>query len=85
MMRFRKASVVPEAFTREAYQEYLASPIWRRIRQLALKRDWYRCRRCNATATEVHHLRYPRKWGWEELDSLISCCRDCHQAIHGSD
>jgi 5-methylcytosine-specific restriction endonuclease McrA len=82
MMRFRKASEVPEAFTPEAYTEYLTSAIWRRIRQAAMERDWYCCRRCGDDATEVHHLWYPRKWGWEELDSLISLCSAHHRAIH---
>jgi 5-methylcytosine-specific restriction endonuclease McrA len=65
------------------YHEYHKSEAWQRKRYLVLKRDNYRCVRCGANATQVHHLKYA-KWniGKEPIDWLVSLCNECHKKEH---
>jgi len=65
-----------------SYQDYLDSDVWKAIRWEALARDHGRCRDCGVEAREVHHIEYPRVFGREALDDLISLCRACHQRRH---
>jgi len=63
------------------YQEYLESPLWKRIRERVLRRDRYRCRSCGVKATEVHHERYtPAVMRGHDDSPLLSLCRQCHEA-----
>lgn len=61
---------------------------WATAREAALDRDKGRCRRCPATATDVHHRR-PKQMGGTKnqeiafgLDNLVALCRECHSHIH---
>ena len=60
------------------YEDYIASPAWRRLRQEAVDRD-RTCRLCDAppeeARLEVHHRRYPPRGEWhlDCLDALQSC------------
>jgi hypothetical protein len=49
-------------FPYRTYAEYLQHPRFRAVRLEAMRRAHWRCQRCGARATEVHHLRYP-PWG----------------------
>jgi rRNA maturation protein Nop10 len=66
----------------KSYQAYLASPLWRSVREqvYALKGD--RCTICGSPATELHHNRYHRKdlLGLT-LDNIHPLCRECHEEI----
>ena len=66
------------------YLDYIASPAWRNVRSLVLKRDNARCRDCGSKSlhNDVHHLTYIRL-GTERLDDLITLCRECHNKRHG--
>lgn len=63
------------------YEAYIASKVWRRLRQLALGRDGYACRICSGTEQlEVHHRRYPpiAKWDEDRVENLTTLCSSCH-------
>lgn len=60
---------------------YLRSDAWKALREATLKRDGFRCVRCNRPAEQVHHLTYDR-WQEEELSDLVSLCRPCHEKEH---
>ena len=64
------------------YREYLASPLWRRIRRRILKRDGKTCQRCGGSGSEVHH----RSYDDDVLDGrndeqLATVCDGCHNVI----
>ena len=62
---------------------YLKSDEWRHKRELVLTRDNWKCVRCGAPATQVHHKRYAkRRIGKEPIEWLESVCKDCHEGIH---
>jgi hypothetical protein len=66
------------------YQEYLAHPVFRAARDIAMRRADWRCA-CGAPATEVHHPghQYP-PWGMFDVPSnLKPICHDCHCGSHG--
>ena len=66
-----------------AYQSYLRSPEWRARRERILRRDGYACTNCGGIpATQVHHTRYPMRWGQEKDEWLVSLCEPCHRAVH---
>nr|WP_319997596.1 hypothetical protein [uncultured Draconibacterium sp.] len=64
------------------YCEYLNSQEWKDKRDLALKRDNFKCQKCKIkVADDVHHLTY-ENLGNEKLSELLSVCRECHIEIH---
>lgn len=50
----------------------------------ALDRDNYTCQICGAknTRLEVHHIKYRSQGGSDDLDNLITLCKDCHNKLH---
>ena len=66
---------------RERYRRYLQSDAWKTKRKAVLQAAGFRCRRCSAPATEVHHETYKRIYN-ERLSDLTALCGDCHQAAH---
>lgn len=63
------------------YGEYLASPLWAKIRKMVLRRDNCHCIVCGGLATQVHHRRYDRQTlAGEQIRHLYSACSDCHEA-----
>ena len=67
----------------EKYSNYLESPIWKKLRAKALKRDNHICQDCGERATQVHHRTYATLYTDDEFDDLVSLCRDCHRTRHG--
>lgn len=65
------------------YREYLRSDVWRQKRALVLQRSDGTCELCGGTATQVHHVQYPKTLGTETLDSLVAVCEQCHRKSHG--
>lgn len=61
---------------------YLKSDAWKRKRYLVLKRDNWRCVKCGARATQVHHEKYARNIGKEPIKWLVSICEPCHDSFH---
>jgi len=67
------------------YADYLNSPQWATLRRLALKAADNRCQVCNSDLLlQVHHRKYPKVLGWEELSDLTVLCRRCHDLFHNS-
>ena len=66
---------------RKRYQRYLQSDAWRTKRKAVLHAAGFRCRRCSARATEVHHETYKRIYN-ERLSDLTALCGRCHEAVH---
>lgn len=64
------------------YADYLASDLWKGIRQRVLGRDEYRCQICAEKASAVHHQRY-RKGNLLglSLSHMFAICEKCHKAI----
>ena len=67
--------------SRQRYQTYFQSDVWKAKRKEVLKAAGYRCRRCGARATEVHHETYKRIYN-ERLSDLTALCENCHKAAH---
>lgn len=56
--------------------------IWAKKRFEVLKRDDFRCQYCwrngKDVTLEVDHVIPKSKWGKDDLDNLITCCRECN-------
>lgn len=70
-----------------SYEEYLASPVWRRTRELVLGREGRYChvRGCGSTFdVQVHHRdgKAYSRLGWEWWEDLIPICKACHDLLH---
>lgn len=62
----------------DSYKEYLASDLWRTIRQSVMDRDKC-CRTCRKPAYTAHHVTYSLEvLKGEDLSQLISTCKGCH-------
>lgn len=61
---------------------YLKSDAWKRKRYVVLKRDNWKCVRCGARATQVHHKKYAKNIGREPIKWLVSICKPCHDTLH---
>ena len=65
-----------------SYREYLAHPVFRAARAVAMRRS-PACA-CGARATEVHHAAGYPPWGMFDVPSkLTPTCHECHCAEHG--
>ena len=60
--------------------------VWLVLREEALKRDHYRCRKCLRerpdVQLQVHHIIERRKGGADTVDNLRTECVECHQVEH---
>lgn len=66
------------------YHEYLNTGQWKEKRKLVLQRDNFTCQHCKIEpAYDIHHISY-RTIYKEELNELMSVCRNCHREIHKS-
>lgn len=67
----------------ETYDAYLHSAIWEVKRTLVFRRCGGMCEACGqATAQQVHHLKYPDTLGLEPLWDLRAVCMSCHKSMH---
>ena len=56
---------------------------WRRQRDRARERDNFQCADCGRNfRLEVHHKLPIAEGGTDDLDNLVTLCRDCHIALH---
>src|SRR6266850_2559061 len=67
----------------DEYRLFLKSPEWQEQRDFALARTSGFCQFCGNFAEQVHHVRYPKRFGEEHPHSLIPVCERCHNASHG--
>lgn len=70
--------------TDQDYQSYLKSDEWRRIKQVASKREHYqKCWLCGATENlELHHRSYKWLGTPHAMRGLVAMCRTCHGGTH---
>lgn len=75
--------IEPELTERQIkYREYLNSPHWQRMREVALNRAGHKCQICGCTHNlKVHHNTYDRR-GHEALTDLVVLCGRCHSKFH---
>lgn len=66
-----------------AYRQFLNSSDWKELRNFALARTDGFCQFCGEIATQVHHVKYPKRFGEEHPHSLIPVCEKCHSISHG--
>ena len=68
------------------YYSYLQSNEWKTLRAQALKRDGYRCQMCDSgTNLQAHHVSYEHLHTDEELDDVVTLCKECHEKVHAKD
>lgn len=67
------------------YADYLRSPLWRWVRDLVRQRSGGTCERCGfSQAAHTHHQTYDSVYReYDDLQSLVAVCGECHDAIHG--
>lgn len=53
------------------------------MRTIAMERTDGFCEFCGDIATQVHHVKYPKRFGEEHPDSLVPVCDKCHKISHG--
>ncbi len=76
---------------KEYAKSLYSSKEWQEVRSYCLKRDKYKCRRCNRPAEEVHHIIHvtPENIGNVNITlnpyNLECLCRTCHQSEHEAD
>ena len=65
-----------------AYEAFLQSAAWKKIRTEILVRDNFTCQECGEPGSQVHHLNYDRFGGKERPEDLSTICEYCHRE-HG--
>lgn len=70
--------------TKEQYHAYLKTPEWRRVADMAKKRDGYRCVCCNSKHNlNAHHRTYDHVGNEQShLGDLTTLCENCHHRHH---
>lgn len=68
---------------RDEYLKHIASLNWKEQREEVLDRSSGFCEFCGEIATQVHHAKYPKKFGDEHPHNLIPVCKRCHELSHG--
>lgn len=67
-----------------SYRDYLASDLWKKVRQKVFAIKGRKCHLCGAEATALHHHRYylnellGRRRGLKFIDPI---CGECHESI----
>ena len=56
------------------------------IRTTVLERDKYTCQRCKVKFKEseldIHHIRPKTLGGKNDIDNLVTWCKNCHRIYH---
>lgn len=64
------------------YKEYLASHLWKKLRQRVFSVKGKKCYLCGSGATELHHNRYhTNDLTGARLKYINPICRQCHESI----
>jgi len=68
----------------EAYDDFLASDYWARVRTAMLIKHNGMCQSCGAISNlQVHHKSYPKRYTeLQNLDMLELLCQACHHQSH---
>lgn len=75
---------IPTKFTKETYQQYLETDLWRNIRKRVFDLRGKYCEGCGTDANiQVHHSVYSQRvFSGQTLNGLRVVCRGCHEKIH---
>ncbi len=46
------------------------------------EQDYIPCENCDSKAVDIHHLLFKSQGGKDEIENLISLCRECHTKAH---
>jgi hypothetical protein len=66
-----------------SYDEYLASPLWGKVRHAAIIAHGEHCLRCGRKASSVHHGSYSEDaMRGLDLSELMPVCGRCHKLAH---
>jgi len=77
----RRLEINLNVYARKQIPNFYCTENWRSLRQLALKRDKYKCWKCKSTEDlHVHHLK--GKQTSNRLRDLVTLCKYCHGEIH---
>jgi uncharacterized CHY-type Zn-finger protein len=69
-----------------SYAEYLASDLWKSIRELVFKVKGRQCFLCGKAANQLHHNRYrPCDLLGKKLRHIHPICGECHKSIEFRD
>lgn len=84
----RRANKKYDATKRDKkYVRFYNSPEWRMLSSKYMADHGYKCERCKAIATEVHHVDpIQTPTGWErrlDYTNLLNVCARCHNKEHG--
>ena len=80
----QQESAFRRAARKKEYEIYLESDEWKRLRKSKLELAANKCEVCGEKpAGQVHHVRYPERFGQESMDDLAAVCGDCHRKLHG--
>jgi 5-methylcytosine-specific restriction endonuclease McrA len=86
--RFRtrvRYTVFNRVRTQAAYERFLQSEVWQKLRRLKLKEAGYCCQSQGCArrwGLECHHLIYPARWEQTQLHHLLVLCGPCHRKRH---
>ncbi|HRY57002.1 MAG TPA: HNH endonuclease [Patescibacteria group bacterium] len=68
---------------RKSYSHRRKQGFTQKIKNDCKKRDEYKCKVCHSKeGLVIHHIKEVVKGGENELDNLITLCRNCHKKIH---
>lgn len=68
-----------------SYRAYLASDLWRSIRERVFRAKGRKCHLCGKPATSVHHQRYHKNdLLGKRLGYVFPICTDCHEEVEFS-
>lgn len=75
---------IPKKFTKETYQEYLETPLWKTIRRRVFKIKGKECEGCGSKIRlQIHHSVYSQRvFTGSSLNGLRVVCSHCHEEIH---
>ena len=85
LLRLAREQFAERGRSTKAYQQYIASPEWKAMRDKIFERCGGLCEGCREQpAVEVHHLSY-RHFMAEFLFELAGLCHECHERWHASE
>ena len=68
------------------YHEYIHSEQWQKVRLERFRLDGFKCQLCGSGKNlEGHHVSYKHLGQPEEINDVVSLCKECHKKVHTED